>query len=342
MHPLSSVVIARTPRAVRRPVEVLIRTTSNALQDRLPGLAAETSFYIVLSLPALVVAIVAAIPVFLPEIDGQNWQEELIARAVEVSSVALTSTTIDSVVEPLLRSLLTGGSVGVISTAFVAAIWVASRAVKVVLTATALVYGREERRAGWLQRMIGFVVTLGALLVGTILAPLLLAGPAFASQLEELLEVSLGLLVPIWQVAYWPTVILLGIGALATLYRIAVPRRARWWRDLPGAAIATGVWLLGSGALRIYGGFLTSTDSVYGPLAGPIVALLWLWLTALAVLLGAELNAQIELTARRHPSDADLTGDPADTGLDDDAARERDRTLVAEIRAAVSPPRRRR
>lgn len=342
MHPLSSVVIARTPRVVRRPVEVVIRTTDNALQDRLPGLAAETSFYIVLSLPALVVAIVAAIPVFLPEIDGQNWQEDLIARAVEVSSVALTSNTIDSVVEPLLRNLLTGGSVGVISTAFVAAIWVASRAVKVVLTATALVYGREDHRAGWLQRIIGFVVTLGALLVGTILAPLLLAGPAFASQLEELLEVPLGLLVPIWQVAYWPTVILLAIGALATLYRIAVPRRARWWRDLPGAAIATGLWLMGSGALRIYGAYLTSTDSVYGSLAGPIVALLWLWLTALAVLLGAELNAQIELTGRQRRAEFERGDRPDATDLDDAAARDHDRTLVAAIRAAVSPPRRRR
>jgi membrane protein len=329
---------------MRRPVEVLVRTTDNAMGDRLPGLAAETSFYIVLSLPALVVALVAAIPAFLPQIDGQDWQEELIARVVEVSGVALTTSTIDTVVEPLLRSLLTGGGVGVVSTAFVAAIWVASRAVKVVLTTTALVYGRDERRAGWLQRIIGFGVTLGALLVGTILAPLLLAGPAFADQLEELLEVPLGPLVPIWQVAYWPTVVLLAIGALATLYRIAVPRRARWWRDLPGAAIATGVWLLGSGALRIYGGYLTSTESVYGSLAGPIVALLWLWLTALAVLLGAELNAQIELTGRRPGTDGDPgehrgdDGDPQDT---DDAAREQDRTLVAEIRAAVSPPRRR-
>ncbi len=338
---MSSVVIARTPRVVRRPVEVAIRTTDNAIGDRLPGLAAETSFYIVLSLPALVVAIVAAIPAFLPEIDGQDWQEELIARAVEVSSVALTTSTIDTVVEPLLRRLLTGGGVGVVSTAFVAAIWVASRAVKVVLTTTALVYGRDEHRAGWLQRIIGFSVTLAALLVGTILAPLLLAGPAFATQVEQLFEIELGPLVPIWQIAYWPTVILLAIGALATLYRIAVPRQARWWRDLPGAAIATGVWLLGSAGLRIYGGYLAGADSVYGSLAGPIVALLWLWLTALAVLLGAELNAQIELTGRTDTADADRD-DHRGAPRDDPAAREDDRTLVAEIRAAVSPPRRRR
>jgi membrane protein len=335
VHPLSTAVIARTPRALRRPVEVLIRTSDNAIRDRLPGLAAEIAFYVLLSLPALIVAVIAAIPAFLPEIDGQDWQEELIARAVEVSSVALTASTIDTVVETVLRPLLTGGGVGVVSTAFVAAIWVASRAVKVVLTTTALVYGSEELRAGWLQRLVGFAATLGALVVGVILAPLLLAGPAFAGQLEQLLEIPLGPLVPIWEVAYWPTVVLLAIAALGALYRVAVPRRARWWRDLPGAAIATGVWLLGSAGLRVYGAYLANTDSVYGPMSGPIVALLWLWLTALAVLLGAELNAQIEQTGRTVRQQ-----DPLAAAVDDLASRERDRTLTAEIRAAVTPPRR--
>ncbi|MFP4233721.1 MAG: YhjD/YihY/BrkB family envelope integrity protein, partial [Nitriliruptoraceae bacterium] len=126
MDDLSTAVIARTPRAVRRPVEVLLDTVGNALRARLPGLAAEIAFYVLLSLPALMVAVIAAIPAFLPEVAGQDWQEDLIARALEISSVALTSTTIDDVVEPLLRTLLTGGGVGVVSTAFVAAIWVAS------------------------------------------------------------------------------------------------------------------------------------------------------------------------------------------------------------------------
>jgi len=296
VHPISAAIIERTPKSLRRPVDVAIRTVDGAMGDRLPGLAAETSFYIILSLPALVVAILAAIPVFLPTAEATDWQSEFLARALDISSVALTQTTIESVVEPLLLSLLEGGSVGIVSTAFVAAIYVASRAVRVVLTTTALVYGGVERRPGWLQRSIGVGVTLGALIVGTVLAPLLLAGPAFAEQAEGWFSVDLGPLVLIWEIAYWPTVVLLGVLAIAALYRIAVPRRARWWRDLPGAAVATAGWLLGSAGLRVYGGWLTGTESVYGPLAGPIVALLWLWLTALAVLLGAELNANLART----------------------------------------------
>lgn len=286
---------------------VSVRTVDGAIHDRLPGLAAETAFYVILSLPALIVALVAAIPAFLPEFNGQNWQDDLIDRISEVASVALTSTTIETVIEPILERLLEGGGAGVVSTAFIAAIWVSSRAVKVILTTTALVYGGTSHRPGWLQRALGFAVTFGALLVGTILAPLLLAGPGFAEQAEAWFEVDLGPLVAIWEVAYWPTVILLAVAAIAVLYRVAVPHRGRWWRDIPGALAAAGVWLLGSAGLRLYGGYLAGTDSVYGPLAGPIVALLWLWLTALAVLLGAELNAQL-VRAALEQEDDELAG----------------------------------
>ncbi|MFP4235843.1 MAG: YhjD/YihY/BrkB family envelope integrity protein, partial [Nitriliruptoraceae bacterium] len=128
----------------------------------------------------------------------------------------------------------------------------------------------------------------------------------------------------------------LAIAALAVLYRIAVPRRARWWRDLPGATIATGVWLLGSGGLRIYGSYLGETDSIYGPLSGPIVVLLWLWLTALAVLLGAQLNAQIQ---RAEPPTRSDDG-PVPT-VDELASREQERAPTSESRAATTPPHRR-
>ena len=305
MHPVSRAIIERTPSALRRPVEVTIRTVDGAIRDRLPGLAAETSFYIILSLPALLVAVIAAIPAFVPEFNGQDWQDEFVDRAADVASVALTQNTIDNAI-PHLTRVLEGGGVGVVSTAFLAAIWVSSRAVKVVLTTTALVYGQESDRPGWLQRLLGFAVTFGALLVGTILAPLLLAGPGFAEQAEEWFEVELGPLVAIWEIAYWPTVILLAVLAITVLYRVAVPHRGRWWRDLPGAFGAAGVWLLGSAGLRVYGAYLTEADTVYGPLAGPIVALLWLWLTALAVLLGAELNAQLD-RSDRDQDDTSLT-----------------------------------
>jgi uncharacterized BrkB/YihY/UPF0761 family membrane protein len=83
---------------------------------------------------------------------------------------------------------------------------------------------------------------------------------------------------------------------IALLYHLGVPGRTRWRHEVPGAVVATGVWLGGSAGLRLYGTWILDGGSVYGSLAGPIVLLLWLWLTGFAVLLGAELNSQLAYT----------------------------------------------
>jgi membrane protein len=94
-------------------------------------------------------------------------------------------------------------------------------------------------------------------------------------------------------VLYWPVV---GIGSvllLATLYHLAVPGRVAWRRCLPGACIALGLWIAGSYGLRVYFEAVFGHFSVYGPLASPIAVLLFLYVTALAVLFGAELNGEL-------------------------------------------------
>ena len=93
---------------------------------------------------------------------------------------------------------------------------------------------------------------------------------------------------------YWPTVLVVSICFLATLYHVSIPVRTKWRINLPGATFALGVWLLGSFLLRE---FLTVTAadsrSIYGPLAAPIAVLLWLYILSIAVLVGAALNASL-------------------------------------------------
>jgi membrane protein len=339
VHPLSRQLIQRTPKRLRRPVALGIRTTDAAIRDRLPGLAAEIAFWVLLSLPSLLLTAIAAGGVLL---EGQDWQDQLIERAVEVARVALTAETIDSVVRPLLEQLVAGSGLGIVSFAFVATVWTASRAVKVVLVALAIVYGREEQRQPWKDRLLGFGITIGALAVGIVLVPLFISGPAFGELLDEWIAADLQPLPQLWRALYWPTVVILGTLALAILYHLGVPGRTSWRRDLPGAVLATAVWLAGSAGLRLYGAYIAGTDSVYGPLAGPIVALLWLWLTGFAVLLGGELNAQIHrvfLTSTADPSDERLLQDePAEppvgqetrTGTPDDTEVVTTRTETGE------------
>ena len=293
MRPALERLIERLPTALRRPVEVVVRTAEGAIADRLPGLAAEIAFWVLLSLPALLLAMIAATGVIGDALVAGDWQRELVDRTVEVSRIALTEATIDRFVRPVLTQLLEEGGVALISGAFAAAVWTASCAVKVVLTTLTIVADREERRRGWHDRALGFAITLAALLVGIVLLPLLLAGPDLGQQLEEVVPTDLGPLPALWRQLYWPVVVIFATLVVALLYHLGVPGRTRWRHELPGAALATVVWLAGSGGLRLYGMWVLGGDSVYGPLAGPIVLLLWLWLTGFAVLLGAEFNAHL-------------------------------------------------
>jgi membrane protein len=293
VHPISSRIVERMPPRLRRPVTVLVHTVDGAIHHRLPGLAGEIAFWVLLSLPALLLTAIASVSL-LGDLDGPDWQDQLVARTAEVSRLALTGSTVDSAVVPLVRQLLEGGGVGLVSFGFLTALWVASRAVRVVLTTVAIVSDREDLRPGWLNRLLGFLVTLGALVVGAVLAPLLLAGPNFGEVVEGWIDADLGVLPTVWQAAYWPTIVFVAMLAIAGLYHVAVPGRPRWRRSLPGAVLATSVWLAGSGGLRLYGAWLAQGETAYGPLAGPIVVLLWLWLTGFAVLLGGVLNAQID------------------------------------------------
>jgi membrane protein len=310
VHPLTQTIIDRAPAPLRRPVTAAAHTVDGAIENRLPGLAAEIAFWILLSLPSLLLTAIAAARLV---IEGQ--EQQLIDRAVEVSSVALTEATIQSVVVPVLERLLEPGGVGLASFGFLAAVWTASRAVRVVLTTIAIVSSRGAQRRGWQDRLLGFAVTFATLLIGGILAPLLVAGPNFGEQLVTWLGADFAFIENLWRRAYWPSVILLATMALAALYHLGIPGRSKWRHDWPGAVLATSVWLAGSAALRLYGVWIVDGESAYGPLAGPIVALLWLWLTGFAVLLGAQLNAQIErLSASASLADANDT--PTDTRTD--------------------------
>lgn len=309
MHPLTHRLIERSPRRLRPAVELTAGTVDGAVANRLPGLAAEIAFWVVLSAPALVLTALATIS--LVAADGSGWQDEAIDRLVELATVALTPEAIDAVVRPVLDRLITSSSLSVVSVGFLASLWVASRAVKVVLVTVAITYGAESP-GGVAHRVLGLLVTVLGLVIALVLAPLVLVGPGFGEQLAEQFDGVQGtVLAEAWRLAYWPVAATIATAAIASVYHLGAPWNTRWRRDLPGAVLATTVWLGGSAGLRLYGTWILDGESVYGPLAGPIVVLLWVWLTAFAVLLGAQWNASIEHRWPTRPTD----GDTPPTGL---------------------------
>lgn len=305
MHPYVHRLVHRVPPRLRPAATLIARTADGAVSDRLPGLAAEIAFWALVSLPALAIAALATTTLVLDQ-DGGQLRDQVLEAALDVAEIALTPEAIDTAARPALELLLDTSGAGVVSFAFLIAVWTASRAVRVLLTTLALTYDRAYLRSGLKTRLIGVAITLVGLVVAAILAPLLLAGPGFGSTLVEWIGRDPIGLAELWRVAYWPATVLSATLAIALLFHLGVPGHTPWRRDLPGAAFTTAVWLLGSVALRTYASVVVGQGtSIYGPLAGPIVLLLWLWLTGLAVLLGGELNAQIE---RLWPTDPRLPG----------------------------------
>jgi membrane protein len=136
-------------------------------------------------------------------------------------------------------------------------------------------------------RALSFSLYCAALVIGIIVLPLVLAGP---DAVNALLPKNLDFLIQL----YWPVVTILSAGFLNTLYHLSVPIRTPWVSDLPGSFLALSIWILGSFVLRWILQSTVGGTSIYGPLAAPIAVLMWLYMTAIAVLIGAALNAVVD------------------------------------------------
>jgi membrane protein len=200
-----------------------------------------------------------------------------------------TAQTMRQVIRPLVLSTLHEGHSGVLSFGLLLALWSGSAALSNYVSAITTAYDMEGLRSFWRTRILSVGLYLGALVVGSVLLPLMVLGPGLVADL--LGRVPGPDLTALVSAAYWPVVCVLSLAALTTLYHVAVPVRTRWRRDVPGAVLALAVWIGGSVALRTY---LASGLRDTGPAAAPIAVLLFLFLTAIAVLVGAELNASVD------------------------------------------------
>ena len=267
---------------------LVARTVSSCFRYRVTGLAAEAAFFAILSLPPLVFGLAGTIG-FIAERYDVSQVDVLKDRILDLASQALTDSTVDKVVAPTLDEVLGGGRVDVISIGFVLALWSGSRALNVFLDTISIIYGLGGQRGIVKTRALSFMLYVAALVVGIVLVPLILIGPQVAA---DILSDQWSFL----RIFYWPAVLLLSVGFLATLYHLAVPVRKQWRFGLPGATFTLVLWILGSYFVRWALGFSTGGMSIYGPLAAPIAVLLWLYVLSISVLIGAAINAAVEET----------------------------------------------
>lgn len=320
----------RAPGATRRWPRVLWRvarlTFTICLRYRVTGLAAEAGFWALLSLPPLALGLVATLG-YLHGVLGSARMLQLEHVILHTASDVLSPHTVNQVVAPIIASVLRSGRADVLSVSFVIALWSGSRALNVYVDTITIAYGMSGKRGIVRTRALSFSLYLMGLLLGSIGLPLMLLGPSLVAE-------AVPQLAPLAHIAYWPVIVLVSTAFLNTLYHVAVPERAPWVENLPGTLLALFIWLGGSAVLRLYLASTITARSPYGSMSAPVAVMLWLYMTALAVLIGACLNAAVNQVwpapvisglgagprrlLRRVPSQADADDDASDDDSTDD------------------------
>lgn len=271
----------------RRTAWLLLKDTVNSCMEyRVTGLAAEAAFFTLLSLPPLLLGLIG----LLGYVDAWTDTHTVLTirdNILDASGTVLSERGVNEVARPLLDDVVEGGRPDVISLGFAIALWSGSRAVNVFVDTITVMYGLEGHRGIVRTRLLAFLLYLIALGIGAMALPLMVVGP---ETMVDIVPWS-GTLV---RLLYWPVVMLLSIAFLTTLYHVSVPVRSAWRDDIPGALIALTIWVLGSFLLRIYLVHTVEGPTIYGSLAAPVAVLLWIGISAFAVLVGAAVNAAID------------------------------------------------
>jgi membrane protein len=267
--------------------DVLKRTIREFREDNLTDWAAALTYYSVLSIFPGLIALVSIL--------GLAGSERTAESLLEIIDEIGPASAVDTFRGPVEGVINRGSEAGIaLALSLGVALWTASAYIGAFMRASNSIYGVEEGRPFWKLRPLQIAVTLLiVLLLAVVLIAIVLTGP-LAKAVGSEIGVS-DEAVTIWNYAKWPVLALVVLLILAFLYYVApnVKQPSFKWLT-PGSVLALVVSVLASIGFALYVANFGSYDKTYGALGGVIVFLIWSWLSNVAVLLGAELNAEIE------------------------------------------------
>ena len=267
--------------------ELATRVVKEVREDDCLGWAAQLAYYLLFAVFPFLLFLTALLG-FLPI---PNLMERLMtALAMLLPGEAVT------LLQDNIRQLVTEQKGGLLSFGILAALWSSSSAVVAITAALNQAYDVEEGRPWWKVRGIALLLTMGLSLFLLLAVVLLIFGPQLGGGLATL--VGLGRVFEIlWNILRWPVSAGLLIVALALVYYWAPDVEQKWQWITPGAVCAVVAALLASLVFSLYVNSFGSYNKTYGSLGAVIVFLTWLYLTGLCVLVGGEINAEIEHAA---------------------------------------------
>jgi membrane protein len=286
------------PSRLRSLWALMKRTVKEFQEDNLTDWAAALTYYGVMALfPALLVFVA------LLGLLGQYPQtSNALLRIVDQIGPSSAVDTFRRPIEGVVRQK--GGAGALLGLGLLATLWSASGYVGAFIRAVNAVYEVREGRPFWKLRPLQVAITLSLVLLITLAAvAIILTGP-MARAIGN--EVGLGhTAVTVFNVVKWPVIALVLFVIVGALYYVAPNVRLRSFRLLtPGAILGVSAWVLASAVLGFYASHFGSYQKTYGTLAGVILFLVWLWVSNLALLLGAELNAELERHLHLPPREA--------------------------------------
>jgi membrane protein len=260
------------------------------MDDEITDRAAALSFYLLSALfPTLL--FLTALFALMPIDDLMDRLNAYLARVLPEEAAAATQKT--------LAEITGGARGGLLSIGVLLALWSGSSGMTAVITALNIAFDVKEPRPWWKRRLVAVALTVGfGLFIASALV-LMVFGPKVGAAIAGWFGLG-SVFTTVWHVVSVPLVILLALVTIQLVYYLAPGGRQEWQWLTPGAVVALVLWLGASFGLRVYVSNFADYSVTYGSIGGVILLMLWLYLTAIAILLGAEVNAAIEHAAARH------------------------------------------
>jgi membrane protein len=277
--------------ALRESPGLLIQAAKDARDDDFPVLASAVAYNAFLAIPATLLLVVGLFSLVA--------QPDLIGGLMERFGTVVPAEAVVLVEDSLLQ-LEQQPSAGIAMTlvGFVLALWTTTGAMGTFMLAINRAYDLEDSRGFARKRLtaVALVAVLGVAVVTV--AVFLVLGPHVERWLGDALGAEAAVSW-VWWTLRWPLLLLVLFGAFSVVYALAIERDDRRWRVLsPGALVSVLLWIAVSAGFGVYTANFGSYNKTWGSLSAAIVTLVWLWVSALALLFGAEVDAEADRVAR--------------------------------------------
>jgi membrane protein len=284
-------------------VRALKAAVAEFQRDDALGLAAQLAFYLILALFPFLLVLVSLMGTF----SSPGLAEQVLGYFREV-----TPEQVYGIIESYLSDIIAGNrpAPGLFSIGLVIALWSASGAFAALINALNKAYDVEETRPFWKVRGIALLMTLGLSVIVMIGVLLLVAGPPIGRGIADLFGLG-EVFTLVWNVVQWPVALSLMVFTVALLYYYAPDAGQPFRWITPGGLIGVLLWVLASVIFRFYVSNFGSYDATYGSIGAVIVLLLYLYISSLTILFGAELNATLVRLKEEISGEQVLDAEPA-------------------------------